>query len=67
MFKRLMSLYRDEKGFTTIEWLVLGGIVAGMAVAGGMVIHNGITTAAGTINTNLNSVVSGAGNNNVTW
>jgi|GEM_PF-2182215 Flp pilus assembly pilin Flp len=60
MLKRLKSLCKDERGLTTVEWAVLTGIVAAIAVAGGVVIRSGITSATGTINNNLNTAVSGA-------
>ncbi len=67
MLKKLKSLYRDERGFETVEWIILGTLVAGMATVGVMAISGGITTAAGTVNTNLQGVVNSAGSNNVTW
>jgi len=61
MLKRLKSLYRDERGLTTVEWAILVGIVAAIAVTGASVIRNGISTATTTVNTNLQNAVTGAG------
>ncbi len=61
MLKRLKSLYRDERGLTTVEWAILVGIVAAIAVTGASVIRNGITSATSTINTNLQNAVTNAG------
>jgi Flp pilus assembly pilin Flp len=64
MLKHMTSLYRDERGLTTVEWAVLVGIVAAIAIAGGVVVRGGITTATGTINNKLQDAVTNAGSTN---
>jgi Flp pilus assembly pilin Flp len=49
---------------TTVEWAILVGIVAAIAVTGASVIRNGISTATTTVNTNLQNVVTNAGTAN---
>jgi Flp pilus assembly pilin Flp len=64
MLKRLKSLYREERGLTTVEWAILVGLVAAIAIAGGIVIRGGVGTAAGVVNNKLQGAVANAGTTN---
>jgi Flp pilus assembly pilin Flp len=66
MLKHMNALYRDEKGLTTVEWAVLVGIVAAIAVVGGAVVRTGISGATGTLANKLNNAVNTA-NGPVSW
>jgi Flp pilus assembly pilin Flp len=68
VLKKLKAMLKSERGYGVVEWIVIATLVAGMAVGGATVVYKGINTAAGTVNTNLNSVVTNSGNaSNVTW
>lgn len=67
MLKKLKSILKDERGFEIVEWVVLGTIVAGMAVAGGTAVYGYIHNAADTIGDNLNNVVSASNVGNASW
>ncbi len=60
MLKHMKALYRDEKGLTTVEWAVLVGIVAAIAIAGGAVVRTGISGATGILANKLNTAVNTA-------
>ncbi|MEL6584277.1 MAG: pilus assembly protein [Pseudomonadota bacterium] len=57
MFKKFA---KSESGAVTVDWVVLAGAVVAVGVGVVTVLGDGLDTAAGTLNNNLDSVVDNA-------
>jgi Flp pilus assembly pilin Flp len=60
VLRNMRSLYRDEKGLTTVEWAVLARMVAAIAITGGVIILGGITSATGVIANKVQNTINNA-------
>ncbi len=60
VLRNMRSLYRDEKGLTTVEWAVLAGMVAAIAITGGVIILGGVASATGVIANKVQNTINNA-------
>ncbi len=58
MLKTLKRLFKDEKGIATIDAVILVGAIIAGGVAVGLVYHSSVSTAANSVNTNLQEVIT---------
>ncbi len=58
MLKTLKNVFKDEKGIATIDAVILVGAIIAGGVAVGLVYHSSVSTAANSINTNLQNAVN---------
>ena len=58
MLKTLKRLFKDEKGIATIDAVILVGAIIAGGVAVGLVYHSSVSTAANSVNTNLQNAVN---------